>query len=85
MSLMESRLSSAGKNSALVFLGDNVQPGGLPDSTHRHWDVAEQSLEAHIHLLNDFKGEIFFIPGNHDWARGGKDGIDHIKNQRKYI
>ena len=85
MSLMESRLSSAGKNSAVVFLGDNVQPGGLPDSTHHHWDVAQQSLETHMHLLNNFKGEIIFIPGNHDWARGGKDGLEHIKNQRKYI
>jgi hypothetical protein len=85
MSMMKAHLNRCQKNSAVVFLGDNVQPGGLPDSTHRHWDVAKKSLDAHMDLLDGFKGEIFFLPGNHDWAKGGRDGLDHVKNQRKYI
>ncbi len=85
MELLNSQISQTGENSAVVFLGDNVQPGGLPDSTDRHWEVAKKSLDAHLDLLMDFKGEIFFIPGNHDWAKGGRDGLEHVKNQRKYI
>ncbi len=85
MEMMESHLSGAGDNSAVVFLGDNVQPDGLPDSTHRQWEVAQKSLDAQMILLEDYKGEVFFLPGNHDWARGDRDGLDNVKNQRKYI
>ena len=85
LSMMESHLSRAGENSAVLFLGDNVQPGGLPDSTHRSWDVAHESLMAQLEILQNFKGEIIFIPGNHDWARGKKEGLEYVKNQRKYI
>jgi len=85
MEMLSSHFRLSGKNSTVVFLGDNVQPGGLPDSTDRHWEVAKQSLDAHMDLLGDFKGEVFFIPGNHDWAKGGRDGLEHVKNQRKYI
>jgi len=83
--LIDSKLSQAGENSAVVFLGDNVQFLGLPDSTHRQWEVALKSIDAHMDLLHDFEGEVFFIPGNHDWALGGKDGLNRVKNQRKYI
>ena len=42
LKMMETHLEGAGENSAVVFLGDNAQPSGLPDdSTHRHWDTAE--------------------------------------------
>jgi hypothetical protein len=63
MEMMESHLSGAGENSAVVFLGDNVQPNGLPDSTHRQWEVAQKSLDAQLILLEDFKGRSFFSPG----------------------
>ncbi|KPL16321.1 MAG: hypothetical protein AMS26_04925 [Bacteroides sp. SM23_62] len=86
MKMMETHLGSAGENSAVVFLGDNVQPSGLPDdSTHRHWEVAEKSLTAQLDILKNYKGEIIYLPGNHDWDRGGKDGLEYVKNQRIYI
>jgi hypothetical protein len=85
MKMMEAHLGAAGKKSAVVFLGDNVQPGGLPDSTDRNWEVAQQSLAAHLGILEEYKGEIIFLPGNHDWDKGGKDGLENVKNQRKYL
>lgn len=86
LKMMESHLDAAGENSAVVFLGDNAQPSGLPDdSTHRHWEVAEKSLMAQLDILKDYPGEIVYLPGNHDWARGGKDGLESVKNERKYI
>ena len=86
LQMMETQLGEAGKNSAVVFLGDNAQPSGLPDdSTQRHWETAEKSLIAQLEILKDYKGEIIYLPGNHDWARGGKDGLQYVKNQRKYI
>jgi len=85
LSMMETHLSDAGKNSAVIFLGDNVGPLGLPDSTHKLWDVSHKNLDAQLELLDQFKGQIFFLPGNHDWANGQKEGLERIKNQRKYI
>jgi len=85
ISMMETHLSEAGENSAVLFLGDNVHPNGLPDSTDRNWDVAHKSLMAQLEILQDYNGEIIFIPGNHDWASGKKEGLEYVKNQRKYI
>ena len=83
---MEEQLQEAGKKSAAIFLGDNVQSVGLPDdSTDRSWDVALESLMAQLKILKDYRGETIFIPGFHDWNRGRKDGLDYVKNQRKYI
>ena len=86
MEMLETNLGNAGKNSAVIFLGDNVQPRGLPDdSTERHWEVALESLRAQLEVLKDYEGEIIFLPGNHDWDKGGRHGLEFVKNQRKYI
>jgi len=85
LSLLKTQLSEAGKNSAVIFLGDNVYPNGLPDSTENSWDLAQESLLAQLKILEDYEGQIIFIPGNHDWARGRKEGLEYVKNQRKYI
>jgi len=34
LKILEARLKRAGKESAVIFLGDNIHPGGLPDSTY---------------------------------------------------
>ena len=39
------------------LLGDNVQSSGLPDSTHHLWEVAQESLNAQLKLIDNFKGE----------------------------
>jgi len=85
LTLMGSHLSKAGENSAVLFLGDNVEAGGWPDSSSRAWPEAQKSLMAQVEILQNFKGEIVFIPGKNDWARGKKEGLEYVKNQRKYI
>ena len=57
----------------------------MPDSTENSWDLAEESLLAQLKILEDYEGQVIFIPGNHDWARGRKEGLEYVKNQRKYI
>lgn len=71
--------------STVIFLGDNVEPRGLPDPDHKLWNIAEQSLKAQLELVEDYQGKVIFIPGNHDWANGKREGTEYIKNQRKYI
>ncbi|MFC2112634.1 BamA/TamA family outer membrane protein [Bacteroidota bacterium] len=83
--LMNSNLRDAGENSAVVFLGNNIESGGSPDSTQRNWEKARESLDAHLDMLGGFQGEVYFIPGNHDWNKGRRDGLENVKNQRKFI
>ena len=85
LSLLELHLEDAGEQSAVIFLGNNVHPNGLPDSTERGWEVAQESLDAQMELLKGYEGEIIIIPGNRDWANGRQEGLEYVKNQRKYI
>jgi hypothetical protein len=85
LSMIESSILEAGDQSAVIFLGDNVYRNGLPDSTSRSWPVAQESLMAQLKILEKYEGEVIFIPGLHDWAGGHKEGLEYVKNQRKYI
>ena len=82
------RLNKESSNSAIVFLGDNVYHNGLPPkemSTKSARKLAEQKLLVQLNTVNEFKGEIYFIPGNHDWNDAKPDGIHYIKAQEEYV
>jgi len=76
---------STDQNSAIVFLGDNIYPRGLPPVGHLLRKEAEQTLDAHKESLKDYHGKVIFISGNHDWNKGRKDGYDYILRQEKYL
>lgn len=85
LALARVQMRGASENSAVVFLGDNIYPAGLPpvgDSTRRK---AEEHLKAELALLDDFKGKPFFIPGNHDWNRMKAGGREAVIRQADYI
>ncbi|TZF81464.1 metallophosphoesterase [Pedobacter sp. BS3] len=71
--------------SAIIFLGDNIYPRGLPPKGHLLRKAAEAILKAHHEALKDYPGKVLFIPGNHDWNKGRKDGYDYILRQEKYL
>ena len=85
LSMLENQLAEAGKKSAVLLLGNQVFPRGLPDSTDRSWDQAYESLLPQLKILENYPGELIVIPGSKDWARGRKEGLEYVKNQRKYI
>lgn len=70
------------KGDYTIFLGDNIYPSGLPKKDEKGRAKAENALDAQIKSVEDFKGEIVFIPGNHDWYSNGLKGL---KRQEKYI
>ncbi|NNE31241.1 MAG: phosphoesterase, partial [Winogradskyella sp.] len=65
-----------------IFLGDNIYPDGLPEKDAKGRAQAENALDAQINSVKNFKGEVLFIPGNHDWYSNGLKGL---KRQEKYI
>lgn len=71
--------------SAIIFLGDNVYPKGLPEKGDRLRADAELVLQKHYEAVKDYKGKVIFISGNHDWDKGKDDGYDYVIRQEKYI
>ena len=72
--------------SMVIFLGDNVYPAGIPpESKKKGNDRAKEILKNQIDSLSSYKGEIVFIPGNHDWNGLKKGGIDFIRRQSEFF
>lgn len=65
-----------------IFLGDNIYEKGLPKEGHPDRAEAVHRIDAQIEAVKDFKGEVMFIPGNHDWYG---DGLKGLKRQEEYV
>jgi hypothetical protein len=83
--LFQSFLREAGERSAAIFLGDNIYMNGLPDSSHADRRFYEQRLIEQLKTVEDFPGRVIFIPGNHDWDDGGRDGLEAVKRQERFV
>ena len=84
--LLKSQLQQIGKNSSVTFLGDNIYQEGLPDSSHLDKRlIAEKYIIEQLKVVQHYEGRIVFLPGNHDWKKGGKDGWKQIQNQERFI
>ncbi|MEM1216254.1 MAG: metallophosphoesterase, partial [Bacteroidota bacterium] len=71
------------ERSAVVFLGDNIYPDGLPpksEAVERAQD--EIALDHQLAICKDYPGRVFFIAGNHDWYEYGLAGV---RRQDKYL
>lgn len=78
-------------NSTVVFLGDNCYPKGINtkdlevvDYPYAHPDAA--NLVSQLRILRKYSGNVFFVPGNHDWkAQKRHQAIRSIKNEELVI
>lgn len=68
-------------NSAVIFLGDNIYPSGLKKDDY----YSAKHLESQLSILNNYKGQAYFIPGNHDWDSQKANGWKRIRNQENYV
>jgi hypothetical protein len=85
LNLLKQQLMAAGKNSAVIFMGDNIYPKGLPDVGTPTRADAERRLTDQLNLLKNYPGQVFFVPGNHDWQQGKSRGWQNLKNQEEFI
>jgi predicted phosphodiesterase len=84
LELMKNNLPT-NHRSAVIFLGDNVYPSGLPEEGSPLREDAELVLNKHHESLKDYDGKVIFISGNHDWNKGKDDGIEYVLRQEKYL
>lgn len=71
----------ANSNSSVIFLGDNVYPSGLKKNNKE----SVLHLESQLQILKEYKGNVFFIPGNHDWQAQKRNGQKILKDQEGYV
>jgi len=81
---LATELSPVSSHSVVVFLGDNIYPRGLPDSSSPALPEAVRRLDAQRDAGRQ-AGRVLFVPGNHDWAGRGSDGWDAIRRQGRYL
>lgn len=77
--------SSVGRQRVVVFLGDNVYPRGLPAPEQPDRKEAERRLAAQVDVVTRSGATAYFVLGNHDWARHGKEGWDAARRQGAFI
>ncbi len=68
-------------NTAVIFLGDNVYPSGLNPNNK----TSVLHLESQLQILKEYKGNVFFIPGNHDWDSQKRNGRTVLKKEEEYV
>jgi DNA repair exonuclease SbcCD nuclease subunit len=72
-------------SNTFLFLGDNIYPQGMPDKENIERAEAEDILLSELNLAKDLNASAYFIPGNHDWKRGRRRGLEYLKNQAHFI
>ena len=83
-SLLADQLAGEKEESAVVFLGDNIYPKGMPGKGHKHRKEAEAILSRQLETVKSFPGKVFMIPGNHDWKKGKRSGWEYLNNQERF-
>jgi len=66
--------------STVIWLGDNIYEVGLAPEGHPDHEDGKNKILSQVHTLDNYPGNIFFIPGNHDWYEYGQEGIEREEN-----
>lgn len=65
-----------------IFLGDNIYPDGMPKKDSPDREAAEYRIDAQLDAIEDYDGNVLFIPGNHDWY---SERIDGLEREEEYL
>src|SRR5882757_7306274 len=69
----------------VMYLGNNIHPNGmkLPGSSEE--EHTRQILQSQFQPMRSKGAAVYFIPGNYDWDRSGKNGLAKIKKQWEFV
>lgn len=83
--VLRDKMDESRSQGAVVFLGDNLYPHGLPPEDHPRYEELESRLLAQVEIVRDFDGPVHFVAGNHDWASSGEDGAAYVRRQEQLV
>ena len=72
----------AGRTTA-IYLGDNAYPRGISGSEATK-ATARLTLARQVDTLSSV-ARVVVVPGNHDWAKYGRGGIEAIREQADFV
>ncbi len=85
-----SRITERDSSVVVVYLGDNIYPGGLRTGRAEFWQDSLH-LEAQVDVMRapgtrSNKSYAVFIPGNHDWGhKFGEEGEQRLRDQEAFL
>jgi predicted phosphodiesterase len=82
---LKGHLDSSDSHSALIFLGDNIYPAGLPGKSDPSRKTYEEILREQISVYERYPGRVFWVAGNHDWDDGHSIGLEKRLNQERFV
>ena len=81
LALLRRVLAEAPEESAVVFMGDQLSPVGMPKKSKEDERAArERQVEAQLAVVKEFAGEVTFLHGDRDWARYGVSGAERLED-----
>lgn len=83
--VLRREVQKADTNSAVIFLGDNVYPFGIPQEGGLGRKRGEEILSTQAAWVDSLKARVIFIPGNHDWQHWNRNGWEFVVNQQIFI
>ncbi len=83
--IFHDKITRSTHQNSVVLLGDIVYPLGMPDKDDKTYNDAKQALDTILNTFKGYKNKVYIIAGNHDWARGRKQGWQHVLNLENYI
>jgi Calcineurin-like phosphoesterase len=78
----------AGQNpqrTAIVFLGDNIYPRGLPPEGAPDRAHAEEVLGMQVDVAREKGARAWFVLGNHDWDYHSPEGLASARRQAAWV
>ena len=75
--LLEDHLNTAGPNSTLLLLGDNIRSFS-PSQEKKA--ASKQPITALFPILEKYKGSVHILPGELEWKKFGQPGVEAIED-----
>jgi len=85
MKVLSNLLDLSNDDDAVIFLGDNIYPSGMPAEGHKDRAEAEANLVGQLAVVRDFEGKVVIVPGNHDWEEGSANGKKAVNRQQAFV
>lgn len=69
----------------ILFLGDNIYPKGMPKASDKSYEESVNILFKQTEVAARLNGNLYMIPGNHDWEHGRPGGLQAIMRQQAHL
>ncbi len=82
---LKKHLEESDENAALLFWETTFIPTVCPIPPDSQRKTFETVLLEQIAMYKNFKGQVFWVAGNHDWDEGHEHGLSNRLNQERFV